>query len=1046
MWLTRLAINNPIAVLMVSLAITVLAALSYSRLPIDMFPSLNIPCIRINTQYPGAGPEEIERSITYPLEQAVSRVGGIVRVQSVSEVGRSEIQVWFDWGVSLDTSLVQIISNVQRAMRSLPPGVNAPEISQFDVSNFAVIQIAMDAPALNAKEQFELAEYALSPQLERLPGVSDVTVRGGVLRQINVNCDPQKLQARGISLQDVQSALRLNNQLIPSGVLENDQLNYQLEVPTLLQNEEDIRQVVVVTRNGVPIKVRDVATVEDGNAPRSNIFRVNGQDGVAMWVLMQPQANLVQLSDSVQKALPKLAGVPDGVKLNIIFDQSNYIRTAVRGLVHEGLMGAALVAVVVLVFLRNWTSVIIICLGIPLAVAASLVLLYFCGQSLNIFTLGGLTLALGRLVDDAIVVRENITRHLEEGDDVSGKGRVRKAVLRATSEVGMPVLASTLTTVAVFFPVVFLEGVSQKLFVPLSLTIIFSMMASYFVSMTVDPVLSIAWIKEASKKKAWGWLGAVSGVFERALTGLESFYEKVLRQALRHGWAVVVVLVLCLGSAAILSRQIATEFFPESDEGMIVVSVRAQLGTSVIKTAEICRQVEELIRNEVHPDELLAVLTSAGNPGNQARLFVRLKPAFEREREVPEITNGLRRALSDKIPGVRLNVNPGGLAKRILNFGAQAPIDVQILGFDQQVGNRLASEVSRVLRGIPGVNDLQIDPQGQVPSFFVDIDRDRAALLGLNPVQVANTINTAIAGGISGANRFIDPQTGNEFNLVTQLQEGYRTHPEDLGSVPVAALFSTANLRTGNGAQASTPATLRDVAKITLGSAPLQILRKNQVRVIDVTANNSLPVGKVSADIREALGEMDFPEGFSWFLAGQTEQQEGAFRSMMLAASLALMLIYMIMACQFGTLWEPLVIMLTVPLGLVGVCWMQVATGTPFSVMSFMGVIMMTGIVVSNGILLVEFAKVLHNRGMTALEAVVVASRTRMRPVLMTSLATIVGMIPMATGWGGGSDTNEPLAKAVIGGLTISTILTLMVVPLFYLWMSRFRKEPDAEE
>lgn len=1045
MGLTRLAVNNPIAVLMVCLAIMVLAALSCSRLPIDMFPSLNIPCIQINTTYPGASPEEIERSITYPLEQAVSRVSGIVRVQSTSEVGRSNIQVWFNWGVSLDTSLVQIISNVQRAMRSLPPGVDAPAISQFDVSNFAVVQIAMDAPALSAKEQFELAEYTLSPQLERLPGVSDVTVRGGVLRQLNVNCDPQKLQARGISLQDVQIALRQNNQLIPSGVLENDQLNYQLDVPTMLQSVEDIRQVVIVTRNGAPIKVRDVAQVEDGNAPRDNIFRVNGQDGVALWVLMQPQANLVQLSDAVQKALPNLAGVPEGVKLSIIFDQSNYIRTAVRGLVHEGLTGAALVAIVVLLFLRNWTSVFIICLGIPLAVASALILLYFGGQTLNIFTLGGLTLALGRLVDDAIVVRENITRHLDEGDSLKGRRRVREAVLKATGEVGMPVLASTLTTVAVFFPVVFLEGVSQKLFVPLSLTIIFSMMASYFVSMSVDPVLSIALMKENPRPAPALWV-RLSALLEKALVALENTYEGCLRWILRRGWLLFTLLLLSLLSALWLSRQISTEFFPESDEGMIVVSVRAQLGTSVIKTAEICRQVEELIRSAVEPEELLAVLTSAGNPGNQARLFVRLRPSFERTRKVPEITLALRKALSDKIAGVRLTVNPGGLARRILNFGAQAPIDVQLLGFDQSVGARLAQEVARTLRGVPGVSDLQIDPQGEVPSFFVKIDRDRAALLGLNPVQVANTINTAISGGIAGANRFIDPKTGNEFNLVTQLQEGYRTHPEDLGSVPIAALFASAELRTQASSQAATPLTLRDVAQITLGSAPLQILRKNQVRVIDVTANNNLPLGEVSENVRQALSEVDFPDGFSWYLAGQTEQQEGAFRSMLLAAGLALLLIYMIMACQFGTLWEPLVIMLTVPLGLIGVCWIQVATATPFSVMSFMGVIMMTGIVVSNGILLVEFAKVLHNRGMTALEAVVTASRVRMRPILMTSLATIVGMIPMATGWGGGSDTNQPLATAVIGGLTLSTGLTLLVVPLFYLWMSRFRKESALEE
>jgi CzcA family heavy metal efflux pump len=1037
MFLTRLAVQNPIAVLMVSIAIVVLAALSCSRLPIDMFPSLNIPCIQINTTYAGASPEEVERSITYPLEQAVSRVKGIARVQSTSRIGRSEIQVWFDWGISLDSSLVQIISNVQRAMRSLPPGVDPPAISQFDVSNFAVVQVAMDAPALSPREQYELAEYTLSPQLERLPGVSDVEVRGGVIRQINVNCDPQKLQARGISLQDVQRALKENNQLIPSGVLQNERLDYQLEVPTLLEGVDEIEQVVIATRSGVPIKVRDIAQVEDGAAPRTDIFGVNGQTGLALWVLMQPQANLVQLSDAVRAAVPKLAGVPQGVELNIIFDQSNYIRTAVNGLIHEGLIGAVLVALVVLLFLRNWTSVLIICIGIPLAIAAALVCLYFNGQTLNIFTLGGLTLALGRLVDDAIVVRENITRHLEEDKIGDQPVSTIEAVLFATDEVGMPVLASTLTTVAVFFPVVFLEGVSQKLFVPLSLTIIFAMMASYIVSMSIDPVLSIAWTRRSRPARVGVW-ARFSRSLESLLIGLERLYERWLRRSLRFGWLVLLVLALAVASALALGPRVATEFFPESDEGVVTVNVQAQLGTGVPATAAICTQVEKLIRAEVKPEEILAVITSAGNPSNQARMFVRLRPAFERRRGVAEISNGLRAALTDKIPGVRLLVNPGGLARRILNFGAQAPIDIQLLGYDQEVGSRLAQDVQRMLRQIPGATDIQVVPQGQVPSFRIDIDRDRAALLGLTPGQVASTLNTAIAGGLSGANRFVDPVSGNEFNLVTQLEEQYRNHPEDLGAVPVAALFSNLNQRAGGGGQASTPLMLRDVAHITLGSAPLQIQRKNQVRVIDVTANNSRPLGEVSEAVRKGLSEMKMPEGFTWYLAGQTEQQGEAFRSMMLAAALAMLLIYMIMAAQFGTLWEPFVIMLTVPLGLIGVCWAQLITGTAFSVMSFMGVIMMTGIVVSNGILLVEFAKTLQSRGMSPLDAVVHAGRTRLRPILMTAIATLVGMIPMATGWGGGSDTNEPLARAVIGGLGVSTALTLVVVPLFYWWFARW--------
>ncbi|MBI3928447.1 MAG: efflux RND transporter permease subunit [Armatimonadetes bacterium] len=1020
MGITRLATRNPIAVLMVCIAILVLASIAAGRIPVDMFPALNIPAIAVTTTYSGATPEEVERTITYPLERAVSRVGGIVRVQSESEMGRSRITVWFDWGTELDPALVQIISNIQRSMRSLPPGVDPPSVNQVDVSDFPVVQVAVRAPALTPKQQYELAENTLAPQLQRLPGVAEVWVRGGLQRQINVNCDPQRLQARGLTFEDVQTALRDNNQLIPSGGLRNERLDYQLEIHTLLDTVESIREVVVTTRGGVPIKVRDVAGVEDGAAVPTEIFRVDGRDGVGMYVHMQPQANVVQLADAVRQTLPHLAGVPEGVELEIIFDQSNYVRSAIEGLIHEGLWGALLVSVVVLAFLRNGISVIIICLGIPLAIAAALILLYFGDQSLNIFTLGGLTLALGRLVDDAIVVRENITRHLDEGD-----APVREAVLKATSEVGMPVLASTLTTIAVFFPVVFLEGVSQKLFVPLAMTIVFSMMASYFVSMSVDPVLSIAWLRPSQGSSA-AWTTRL----ESAFTGMEGTYERLLRSTLRRPFRTGILVLAAAVSAVWLAPSIPTEFFPESDESLVIVRVQAQLGTGLPSMGEVCRQVEALIREELGEEELLAVLTSAGNPSNQARLFVRLRPAHERRRDADAIGGALRRRLAGQVPGVRTIVTPGGQAKRILNFGAQAPIDVQLLGYDQEVGARLAADVARLVADVPGAADVQIVPQGRVPSFQVTIDRDRAALLGLNPAQVARTINTAVTGGPSGSNRFVDPFSGNEFDLVTQLEETYRNHPEDLASIPIAALFPELAATASLG-RVATPLTLRDVARIELGSAPLAIQRKNQVRVIDVTANNTRPLGEVSQEIRQRLEQLEVPDGFVGYMAGQTEQQQKAFSSLVMASGLALMLVYMIMACQFGTVWEPLVIMLTVPLGLIGVVWIQAGTSTPFSVMSFMGVIMMTGIVVSNGILLVEFARTAHGQGRPLLDSVVDAGRVRLRPILMTALATVVGMAPMAAGLGGGG-TSGPLALAVIGGLTVSTVLTLLVVPLFY--------------
>lgn len=1049
MILTRLAVKNPIGVLMVCLAVIVLATISAYRIAIDMFPSLNVPAIRIDTKYPGASPEEIERTITYPLEQAIARVGGVVRVESDSEQGSSKITLWFNWNSNLDTALVQVISNVQRAMAALPEGVDPPAVAQFDVADFPVLQIAMDTPSLTPQQAYELGEYVVAPQLSRIAGVSEVRVRGGLLRQINIDCDPALLLARGVSLLEVRTALQNNNQLIPSGLFQNPSLEYQLEVETMLSDIEQIREVPIATRNNVVIKVRDVAKVEDGTALPTQIFRVDSKQRVGIWIMMQPRTNVVQLSDDLQEAIKNISGLPEGVRLDLIHDQSNYVRKSINGLVHEGVWGAILVSVVVLFFLRSWPSVLLICTGIPLSLAASVMMLYFGDQSLNIFTLGGLTLALGRVVDDAIVVRENISRHLEEAATSDKPIDVEQAVVEATGEVGMPVLASTLTTIAVFFPVVFLDGVSAKLFVPLALTISFAMVASYFVSLTVDPVLSIYWKRaqvitpECDMAGFNRWLG-------KGYSALEHVYERALGKARRRTGLVMFCVLGVTAVAWFASTQIATEFFPKSDESMVTMMVESQQGTGAIAMGKICAQLEAWVREVTKEDEVIAVITSAGTPSNSARMFVRLSLPEKRARSAEQIAQVIRQKLNGKIPGVRTVVTPGGLSQRVLNFGAGSPVEIQLLGHDQEVGQKLADDLARVVSEVPGVVDVRVNPQGRMPSLKIDLDRQRIALVGLTPGQVANTINTAMTGGIAGGAKFLDPITGNEFNMATRLTERYRDQPEDLESIPVSVLFPTgdSNSRIGNGSlrqvaraaganggreitQAGKPLLVRDLAHIELGAAPLVIRRTNQTRVIRVTGNNTEPIGAITKRLRDVLSNTELPPGFTTYIAGQAEQQQKTFSSMVLAAGLALMLVYMIMATQFGTLWEPLVIMVTVPLGLIGVVIIQLATDTPFSVMSFMGVIMMTGIVVSNGILLVEFAKTLQERGFLLWDAIATAARLRLRPIVMTALCTIVGMIPMAAGLSG-SATNEPLALAVIGGLTVSTFLTLFVVPLVY--------------
>ena len=1046
MFLTRGATKNPIAVFMACIAVVVLSVIALQRLPRDLFPKITVPVIVVSAQYSGANPETMERTVTYPLEQAVTRVAGVQQILSTTRTGTASIQVWFNWGTDLNIAEVEVIQNVQRVMRSLPTGVTQPFVLKFDISNIPVAQVVVGGGGLDARQLYDLGYNTIEPQLERIPGVSQAFVNGGLVRQFNVNVDPNRLVAKGLTLQNVISGITRYNALIPSGDLRNNRIDYQLNVPSLLQSVPAIQNVVLTTHNGVPIHIADIAQVQDAAADQTQIVRINGKPGVLMFVAREPDANAIQVVDALRQALPRLSGIPKGVTLQIGFDQSQYIRAAIATLQREAVIGAVLIFLVVLVFLRSLWSLVIIGLGVPLSVSTALLLLYFTGQSLNIFTLGGLTLAMGRLVDDAIVVRENITRHLS----VPGTP-VLQAVLEATQEVGLPVLASTASTIAVFFPVVFLSGISQRLFLPMALTIIFALGASYVVSMTIDPVLSLRLLRarRGTEVERHGFVARFVRWSERLMESLDERYERALGWTLRHASIVVAGIALVFMISVFAARGIGTEFFPDTDESQFSVAVQVPQGTAVQQASDVVEQVANVVRKVIPVKDVLAVYTNTGvnsggfgsNSGpNYGEVEVRLVPPTMRRRSSTDWSNAVRAALNGKFPGVLMFVNVGGLEHRIVNVGAAAPIDIQIIGYNQQVGAQFAQQVAAMVAGTPGTADVQITPRGQYPNFNVQVDQEKAAQLGISPTDVANAVNTAMAGNVATASQFIDPVTGNEYNIVVKLQDAYRTHPEDLGSVPL-------NVLTDPPAGASTPAgtvapvvpvLLRDVARITLGSQPLQIGRKNEQRVIDVTANViNRPLGAVSQDVAKALDRTSFPEGFTYHMAGQTEQQQGAFSSLGFALVLALMLVYMIMASQFKSLVDPFVIMFAVPMGFIGVIWMLLLTHTTLSIISFMGVITMIGVVVSNGILLVDYSNKMQERGLSAYDAVLQAGRIRLRPILMTAIATILAMIPMATGLGEGSETNMPLARAVIGGLTVSTGLTLLLIPVLYVFFER---------
>ena len=1054
MWLTRLALRNPILILMMSLMVIALGVLAAGRLSVDLFPNIDIPVIRVVTFYSGAGPEDIEKSITQPLERAVASSPGVDRIESTSKQGASVVSVWFNYGTNLDTAQFEVQQRVSQVQSALPPGIQQPFISKFDVTNIPVVQVVARGEGLDEKQLYDIAYNVVQPQLERLQGIASATVSGGKTRQVQVMVDRDQLRARSLGVLDVVTAVRGANLLLPSGTLRTGEQEYNVFTNTQVETVRMLEDVVV--RPGAPstaggqsapaVRVADVAVVEDGIADQSNIVRVNGQRGVYLRVLKQPGANTIDTVDAVRAALPNLRGVPQNVELQIAFDQSKYIRAAVAALEHEAAQGGLLAIAVILVFLVSVRATGIVAIAIPLSIVATFILLYFSGQTLNVFTLGGLALGVGRLVDDSIVELENIHRHLAFTQNR------RKAVLDAAQEVAMPILVSTITTVIVFFPVVFLTGVARNLFVPLALTITFALVMSFFVSRTATPLLCLYWLKSTHPTRG------VGGALTRALDRLDDTYGRMLDAVLRRRIPVIAGIMALFAASFLLLRFIGTEFFPASDEGQFSITYKAPIGTRVERTEELAKRIEDTARATlVSPDgkaELATMVSDNGLPLGRSAMHtantgphagniqINLVAKDSRTTTDVQATERVRAALRNELPGIGVFYFTGGIVKRILNFGAPAPIDVEILGYDLEKAAAYATDVAKKLRelrdasGAPLLTDVQISREENYPELDVIVDREKAGVLGVSEQQIAQTVLTSLVGNTQFQPiPFSDPVTGNEYFINVRLADEFRSNVSDLSDV---------FLKTPSGATLP----LSNVAQIERGSGPVLIARKYLQRIIDVTANVApdKDLGAASAGVQKVLDDTPAPDGFTVKLGGQTLAQKQAFQGVGLAGLMALALVYMVLASQFKSLLDPLVIMFSVPLGVSGVFVMLAATKTTLSVNSAMGIIMMVGIVVSNGVLLVDFANVLRRRGTPLMEATVLAAKTRLRPILMTTIATVAGLIPMALGIGEGSETNLPLARAVIGGLTVSTFFTLFLIPSLYTLVDRFKKKVPREE
>ena len=1048
MWLTLLALRNRIGILMLSLAMVVLGVTSLERLPVDLFPQIQVPVAFVGVIYKGAPPLDIEQSVVYPIEKAVSSASNVEHVESFAKQGIGAVQIWFNWGTDINVGQMEVMQRITQILNSLPPGILQPFIVKFDVSNIPVSFVTVSSEDLDERALYDLAYNTIAPQIEQIANVAAATVEGGKIRQININLDPALLSARGLSILDVVKSVKAANLILPSGDIKAGNLDYNVFTNNQFKTVDPIQDVIVkVNQQGSPVRVRDVGTVTDSSDIQTNIVRTDGARAVYLRVNKQPTANTVEVVDALRLAIPKMIGIPPGVTLGISFDQSVYIRQSIQNLIEQALHGSLLAAAVILIFLRNLTSTLIISVSIPLSILVTFIVLYFSGQTLNVFTLGGLALGIGRLVDDSIVELENIQRHL------NGNPRRWDAILEAAREVAMPIFASTVTTVVVFLPMFFVVGIARLLLIPLTVTIAISLFTSFFISRTVTPALCYKFLQpeQEAHRTMPGWFVRMMAWSRTRYESLDRSYEDSLRWVLAHRRTFITVVLLVFAGSLMLLPMIGTEFLPVSDESQFRIVLRAPVGQRVEKTEQQVAEVERILRENIPANELETMVSSTGvlaqgrsslfNPNtgpHTSVISVYLVSPDKRKRNQVQIMNEVRPKVLKLFPGVAMFFDPGGLVKRVTSFGSQKAVDVEIYGYDFEKARGVIRQVEEVMHKTPGLADIEVSREENYPEINVIVDREKAALLGISETDVANAVLFSLNGnGQTDPIIFTDPQNGNEYYISAWLGEEHRKDLSDLDNI----LLTT---------KAGEPVLLKNVASLKLNAGPVKIDRKYFQRVVHITANpTNRPLGAIAEDLEAAFANLPLPTGFSLKLSGQIQQQRETFQGLQFATILALLLVYMVMAAQFKSLVDPFIIMFAVPMGFPGVILILFLTDTTLSTTSMMGIIMMLGIVVSNGVLLVDYTNVLRRKGRPLFDAVVIASRTRLRPILMTSLATVFGLLPMAIGWGTGGETNAPLARSVVGGLSVSTLLTLFLVPTMYVILEerfprKFSEEPLA--
>ncbi len=1053
--MSRFSIRNPYFIVVICLVLVVIGVTSLARMPVDLFPVINLPEVVVATFYSGMPPEDIEIDITDPLERFFTLASGIDHMESRSLLGVSIIKLYFQPGTSADADVTEISNLALADLKRLPPGTLPPVVLKFDASSLPVCLVTLKGQGLGQTQLHDVGQFSIRNQIAVVKGAEIPPPFGGKYRQIMVYVDPYKLASRQLSPMDVVQAVNSFNLIVPAGDVKMGPFDYYLYSNSLVDNMEQLSQVPVKTVGNSWVSVNDIGKAEDANQIQYNVVRVDGQRSVYLPIMKQGgETNTIAVVEGIRAAIRNLYDIPKQLVASVVFDQSAFVKQAIKTLLHEGLIGLALTSLMILVFLGSLRATTAVFLSIPLSALATFVVLNLSGSTINTMILGGLALAFSRIIDNSVISLENIYRHLEMGAAPQAAAEI------GGSEVTLAVLAATLTTVVVFFPVTFLYGVSKFLFSALALAVAISLFASYLVAMTVIPLFCSRFlkalpqsgghvspseyeVKPTSSRKHSCWDRFTAG-FNRTFNKLLDYYEYWVKRTLLRPGLTVLALSAAFVASLLLYPLLGLAFFPQTDAGQFTLNLKVPTGTRLEITEQYVARVEDLIRHVVGKKDLDMVVSNIGVVPDFSSLYTANAGPYMATVQVAlhkshskssfQYMDEVQRQMAREYPDLRTFFSSGSMVDAILKTGMPAPIDVQVSGRSLKQIFGVTQELARRIQQLPGVGEVYIPQDLNYPGLRLDVDRVHAGELGLTEKEVVDNVITALnSNTMIAPNYWVDRKTGNDYFLSVQYPERGRAaihNFADLTNIPIRA----PNLKQ--------PTTLDTVVKLQNVQTPTEVDHYQIQRVTDVYVT---PVGedlsKISDEVNTTLRNMKMPENVRVNLRGMVNGMNESFRSFAIGLSLSVVLLYLILVAQFRSFTDPLLIMLAIPMGFIGVLIVLPLTGTTLNVMSLMGVLMLVGISASNSILIVEFAHRLEEQGKSVQEAVVTSCRVRLRPVLMTSLATIIGMVPMALKLGAGSEQYAPLARAIIGGLTVSVVLTVFIVPAAYLLVYGQRKQ-----